>query len=39
VRGDRDAARNRDVVARRMTSEQIQKAEALAAAWQPTPSP
>jgi uncharacterized protein len=37
VRGDRDAARNRDVVARRMTSEQIQQAEALAAAWKPTP--
>ena len=39
VRGDRDAARNRDVVARRMTPEQIQQAEALAAAWKPTTSP
>jgi TPR repeat protein len=38
VRGDRDAARNRDVVARRMTSEQLQQAEALAAAWKPAGS-
>jgi len=37
ARGDADAARNRDVVARRMTPEQINQAKALAAAWKPTP--
>ena len=35
VQGDDDAAKNRDVVARKMTQEQVAQAKALAAAWKP----
>jgi TPR repeat protein len=35
AQGDDDAAKNRDVVARKMMQQQVQQAKALAAAWKP----
>jgi len=36
AQGNAQAARNRDLAAAKMTSDQIAQAQALAAAWKPT---
>jgi TPR repeat protein len=36
VAGDPEAARSRDILARRLTPDEIREAEEFAAAWRPT---
>ena len=38
LQGNADAAKDRDIVAARMTPAQIEQGKALAAAWKPTTS-